>query len=274
MSLHRWSMIGFEPPRFVGLHNFSARRRRTLHRVAGAHLLVHRARPRLQPAGRARHRAADARALSRAQHLPRAADPADGGDAGGHGAGVGDHARPDLGRSCASCSAPSASHIRRCGCPIPISWCRPWCCVDAWMWTPMVALICIAGLASLPPEPFEAALVDGASALQRFRYLTLPDDAADPDGGGDAAGDGPPEGDRHRLRDDRRRAGPSLRDDQPLQLSGGALVTTRSATASAIALVLFAIVMLCTLALIRLRRPHGDSRHQRRRSASPWPDGR
>ena len=46
--------------------------------------------------------------------------------------------------------------------------------VDAWMWTPMVALICIAGLAALPPEPFEAALVDGASALQRFRYLTLP----------------------------------------------------------------------------------------------------
>jgi multiple sugar transport system permease protein len=46
--------------------------------------------------------------------------------------------------------------------------------VDAWMWTPMVALICIAGLAALPVEPFEAALVDGASTLQRFRYITLP----------------------------------------------------------------------------------------------------
>jgi multiple sugar transport system permease protein len=46
--------------------------------------------------------------------------------------------------------------------------------VDAWMWTPMVALICSAGLASLPVEPFEAAIVDGASAWQRFRYLTLP----------------------------------------------------------------------------------------------------
>ena len=46
--------------------------------------------------------------------------------------------------------------------------------VDAWMWTPMVALICIAGLAALPSEPFEAAIVDGASAWQRFRYLTLP----------------------------------------------------------------------------------------------------
>ena len=46
--------------------------------------------------------------------------------------------------------------------------------VDAWMWTPMVALICIAGLAALPIEPFEAAMVDGASAFQRFRYVTLP----------------------------------------------------------------------------------------------------
>ena len=46
--------------------------------------------------------------------------------------------------------------------------------VDAWMWTPMVALICSAGLAALPIEPFEAATVDGASVWQRFRYLTLP----------------------------------------------------------------------------------------------------
>ena len=46
--------------------------------------------------------------------------------------------------------------------------------VDAWMWTPMVALICSAGLATLPTEPFEAAIVDGASAWQRFRYLTFP----------------------------------------------------------------------------------------------------
>jgi multiple sugar transport system permease protein len=46
--------------------------------------------------------------------------------------------------------------------------------VDAWMWTPMVALICFAGLAALPAEPFEAARVDGASAWQRFRFITLP----------------------------------------------------------------------------------------------------
>jgi len=46
--------------------------------------------------------------------------------------------------------------------------------VDAWMWTPMVTLICIAGLAALPVEPFEAAMVDGASVWQRFWYITLP----------------------------------------------------------------------------------------------------
>ncbi len=35
-------------------------------------------------------------------------------------------------------------------------------------------LIILAGLRTLPDEPFEAAQIDGASALQRFWYLTLP----------------------------------------------------------------------------------------------------
>ena len=46
--------------------------------------------------------------------------------------------------------------------------------VDIWEWTPMVTLIVLAGLASLPNEPYEAALVDGASELQVLRYITLP----------------------------------------------------------------------------------------------------
>ncbi len=46
--------------------------------------------------------------------------------------------------------------------------------VDTWQWTPMVALICLAGLATLPNEPFEAARIDGASAWQRFWHLTIP----------------------------------------------------------------------------------------------------
>lgn len=46
--------------------------------------------------------------------------------------------------------------------------------VDVWQWTPFVFLLLLAGLRSLPEEPFEAALVDGASRAQAFRYLTLP----------------------------------------------------------------------------------------------------
>jgi multiple sugar transport system permease protein len=46
--------------------------------------------------------------------------------------------------------------------------------VDIWEWTPFMFLILLAGLRSLPVSPFESAKVDGASAWQRFRYLTLP----------------------------------------------------------------------------------------------------
>lgn len=46
--------------------------------------------------------------------------------------------------------------------------------VDVWMWTPFVMIVLTAALASLPGEPFRAALIDGASRWQIFRYLTLP----------------------------------------------------------------------------------------------------
>lgn len=46
--------------------------------------------------------------------------------------------------------------------------------VDIWQWTPMIALIVLAGLASLPQDPFEAAMVDGANPWQVFRFVTLP----------------------------------------------------------------------------------------------------
>lgn len=45
---------------------------------------------------------------------------------------------------------------------------------DVWQWTPFVFIILLAGLQSLPTEPFEAAAVDGASRTQIFFYLTLP----------------------------------------------------------------------------------------------------
>jgi multiple sugar transport system permease protein len=46
--------------------------------------------------------------------------------------------------------------------------------IDVWQWTPMVVLILLAGLSTVPEEPDEAARVDGANAWQRFRHITLP----------------------------------------------------------------------------------------------------
>ena len=46
--------------------------------------------------------------------------------------------------------------------------------IDVWEWTPMIALIVLAGLVSLPKDPYEAAIVDGASGFQVFWNITLP----------------------------------------------------------------------------------------------------
>ena len=46
--------------------------------------------------------------------------------------------------------------------------------IDAWEWTPLMALILLAGLKSLPTDILEAAAVDGATAEQRLRLIILP----------------------------------------------------------------------------------------------------
>ncbi len=46
--------------------------------------------------------------------------------------------------------------------------------VETWQWTPLVMLIVLGGLASLPQDPYEAAKLDGASSWQMFRHITLP----------------------------------------------------------------------------------------------------
>lgn len=46
--------------------------------------------------------------------------------------------------------------------------------IHTWQWTPFAFLVFLAGLASLPPEIYEAARIDRAGALQRFSYITLP----------------------------------------------------------------------------------------------------
>ena len=46
--------------------------------------------------------------------------------------------------------------------------------VDAWQWTPFMALILLAGLKSLPTDILEAAAADGATPFQRFRIIIMP----------------------------------------------------------------------------------------------------
>ncbi|HXI42976.1 MAG TPA: sugar ABC transporter permease [Bryobacteraceae bacterium] len=46
--------------------------------------------------------------------------------------------------------------------------------VDVWEWTPFMFLLLLAGIQSLPQEPFEAARVDGASVWNIFLHLTMP----------------------------------------------------------------------------------------------------
>ncbi|SDQ21054.1 carbohydrate ABC transporter permease [Quadrisphaera sp. DSM 44207] len=43
-----------------------------------------------------------------------------------------------------------------------------------WQWTPFMMLILLAGLQSRPLDAVEAARMDGAGAVQIFRYITLP----------------------------------------------------------------------------------------------------
>ncbi|HYZ63751.1 MAG TPA: sugar ABC transporter permease [Acetobacteraceae bacterium] len=46
--------------------------------------------------------------------------------------------------------------------------------VETWQWTPLVMLIVLGGLASLPNDPYEAAVLDGANIWQVFWHVTLP----------------------------------------------------------------------------------------------------
>ena len=46
--------------------------------------------------------------------------------------------------------------------------------VDIWEWTPLMVIIILAGLKSLPTEPYEAARIDGAGEIPIFFKITLP----------------------------------------------------------------------------------------------------
>jgi multiple sugar transport system permease protein len=68
----------------------------------------------------------------------------------------------------------------------PLGWQLPWWAVgpsiallsiiglNIWTTTGSMMVIFLAGLQSIPPDVYEAATVDGATGVQRFRYVTLP----------------------------------------------------------------------------------------------------
>ena len=46
--------------------------------------------------------------------------------------------------------------------------------MDTWQWTPLIVLIILARLKSIPEHLYEAARVDDATGFTQFRYVTLP----------------------------------------------------------------------------------------------------
>lgn len=46
--------------------------------------------------------------------------------------------------------------------------------VDIWVYTPFIMILLLAGLRSLPTQPFEAAALDGVPRLSQFFRITLP----------------------------------------------------------------------------------------------------
>jgi len=46
--------------------------------------------------------------------------------------------------------------------------------IDVWQWTPLVALIMLAGITSVPPSTLEAASIDGAGFFRRLFEMVIP----------------------------------------------------------------------------------------------------
>ena len=46
--------------------------------------------------------------------------------------------------------------------------------IHTWQWTPFAFLVILASIAALPPDVYEAARIDRASAWRRFWHITLP----------------------------------------------------------------------------------------------------
>jgi multiple sugar transport system permease protein len=46
--------------------------------------------------------------------------------------------------------------------------------INTWRWAPLVALVVLAVLQTIPREEYEAARMEGASAIDQFRHVTFP----------------------------------------------------------------------------------------------------
>ena len=46
--------------------------------------------------------------------------------------------------------------------------------IDVWQWTSFMFILLLAGLMSLPREPYEAAQIDGAGPIRTFVHVTFP----------------------------------------------------------------------------------------------------
>ena len=71
-----------------------------------------------------------------------------------------------------TCSASARRHIDF----LSTTWPARWSLIAANIWRgiPFVAISLLAGLQTISPSLYEAALLDGSTAWQRFRYITFP----------------------------------------------------------------------------------------------------
>ena len=90
--------------------------------------------------------------------------------------------------------------------------------VETWQWTPLVMLIVLGGLAAIPAEPYESALIDGATRLADVPLHHAAADHAVPVHRRDDPHDRRGEELRHHLRHHAGRPGLGVGDDQPLSL--------------------------------------------------------
>ena len=122
----------------------------------------------------ARHRRG---ARHAARGLAVAALPGADGAAAAHPVERRRHDLADLRAAAISACSAGASTTSASTTTIPASPLDAWVTIvvmDVWHWTSLVALLCYAGLQSIPDAYYQAARIDGASRWAVFRYIQLP----------------------------------------------------------------------------------------------------